>query len=264
MRWRCFRFCLFVLMLALTLLPPLPARAQAPSAGAPAPIVPSKPIAVVPFELYHNRLYLPVRVNGIQTYTMILDTGAAETFVSERVANDLKLTRKGTVEVSGNGEGVARFPVSKNVNFVVGNTALTEKTVVIYDYADFEKHEGRAVDGTLGVNFFHRYVVEIDYERRKLLVYEPSTFEYTGHGTLVPLRITNGGTVAQFDVRITAATGEAGIDAHLAVDSGTYSAVRLFRPFVEKHALIREGRAQFASFGFGAGGEFRQVTGHVA
>jgi hypothetical protein len=30
-----------------------------------------------------------------------------------------------------------------------------------------------------------------------------------------------------------------------------------------KNTLIAEGRNQFASFGFGAGGEFRQVTGRV-
>ena len=57
--------------------------------------------------------------------------------------------------------------------------------------------------------------------------------------------------------------GQPATDAHLAVDSGTYSALRLFRPFVEQHALISEDRNQFASFGFGAGGEFRQVTGRV-
>src|ERR1700723_1657047 len=64
----------------------------------------SKPIAVVPFELYHNRVYLPVRVNGSRTYTTILDTGAAETFVSEKVAEELKLSRKGRAQVHGNGE----------------------------------------------------------------------------------------------------------------------------------------------------------------
>src|SRR5271154_5159243 len=124
MRRRCFRFYFLVLMLALTLLL-LPAPARNSPAEAAAPIVSNQPIAVVPFELYHNRVYLPVRVNGTQTYTMILDTGAAETFVSERVANDLKLPRKGNAQVNGNGEEVARFPLSKNVNFSVGDAGLT-------------------------------------------------------------------------------------------------------------------------------------------
>src|SRR5579862_326389 len=109
----------------------------------------SKPIAVVPFELYHNRVYLPVRVNGSEPYTMILDTGAAETFVSKKVAEELRLTRQGSAQVRGNGEGVAHFPLAKNVNFSVGEAALLEKMIVIYNYDDLEKHEGRAIDGTL-------------------------------------------------------------------------------------------------------------------
>jgi aspartyl protease len=221
------------------------------------------PIAVIPFELYHNRVYLPVRVNGSRPFTMILDTGAAETFVSEKVAEELKLPRKGSAQVHGNGEGVGRFPLAKNVNFSVGDGALLEKTIVIYNYDDLEKHEGRTIDGTLGVNFFHKYVVQIDYGARKLSVYDPAAFSYSGAGSVIPLRILNGGTVALFDAKIVDADGLPAIDAHLAVDSGTYSALRLFRPFVEKHALIGDGRNQFASIGFGAGGEFRQVTGRV-
>jgi hypothetical protein len=119
------------------------------------------------------------------------------------------------------------------------------------------------VYGTLGVNFFHRYVVETDYKDKQMMVYEPESFRYEGPGTKVPLQILNGGTVALFDAEIAPRHGAAAIKARLAVDSGTYSPLRLFRPFVEKYALVSEGRRQFPSFGFGAGGEFRQVTGRV-
>jgi hypothetical protein len=236
---------------------------HAQGAGGEAQVGKPTPVAVVPFELYHNRVYLAVSVNGSKPYEMILDTGAAETFVNEGVADVLKLPRKGKATVNGNGEGAGRFALTKDVNFGVGAASLLEKTVVIYDYTDFEKHEGRKVDGTLGVNFFHRYVVEIDYENKKVMVYEPETFRYAGHGTKVPLRILNGGTLALFDTEITPKSGVEAIKARLAVDSGTYSALRLFRPFVAKHGLIEEGNEQFESVGFGAGGEFQQVTGYV-
>jgi hypothetical protein len=238
-------------------------RAQNAPAEPSASATSTQPISVVPFELYHNRVYVPVRVNGSRPYTMILDTGAAETFVSEKVAEELQLRRKGTASVNGNGEGVEHFPLARNVTLSMGGATLLEKAIVIYNYEDLEKHEGRAIDGTLGVNFFHKYVVEIDYAAQRLRVYDPATFSYSGKGTVVPLRILNGGTLALFDAKIVDAAGAPAIDTHLAVDSGTYSALRLFRPFVARHALIGEGRNQFASFGFGAGGEFRQVTGRI-
>jgi hypothetical protein len=145
----------------------------------------------------------------------------------------------------------------------VGDATLLEKTVVIYDYSDFEKHEGRNVDGTLGVGFFHKYVVAIDYAAKQLSIYDPISFVYSGLGWVIPLRILNGGTLAEFDAKIVAVGGQSAIDAHLAVDTGTYSALRLFRPFVEKHDFPSQGKSQIASFGFGAGGEFRQATGSV-
>jgi hypothetical protein len=222
-----------------------------------------KPVAVIPFELYHNRVYLPVSVNGSRVYTMILDTGAGVSSVSEQVADELKLPRKGSAKVNGNGESAARFSLGKNVTFTVGDAALLEKMIVIYNFGDFEQHEGRKVDGTLGVNFFHKYVVRIDYAAKQLSIYDPASFGYSGGGTVIPLRILNGGTLAMFDAKIVPVAGRPAIDAHLAVDSGTYSALRLYRPFVEKHVPLGEGRDQFASIGFGVGGEFRQVTGRV-
>jgi aspartyl protease len=259
MRQVCLRLFWFSALLPLA---PVALAQSAASEVSPLAIS-AAPVAVVSFELYHNRVYLPVSVNGSPPYTMILDTGAAETFVSEKVAEELKLPRKGSAQVNGNGEGVARFALAKNVNFKVGDAGLLEKTIVIYNYDDFERHEGRKVDGTLGVNFFHKYVVEIEYAAQRLSIYDPSAFLYSGAGAVVPLRILNGGTLALFDARIVSAGGQPAIDARLAVDSGTYSALRFFRPFVEKHGLIGDGRNQFASFGFGAGGEFRQVTGRV-
>ena len=259
MRWRNLLFSFFFLFVSLS---PVARSQSVPDEAARSSAV--KPVAVIPFEIYHRRVYLPVSVNGSRAYTMILDTGAGETFVSEKLAEEVKLARKGSAQVNGNGEGVERFPLAKNVTFRVGAAELLEKTIVIYNYGDFEKHEGREVDGTLGVNFFHKYVVEIDYAAKKLSIYDPASFVYSGAGAVIPLRILNGGTLALFDAKIVAAAGQPAIDAHLAVDSGTYSALRLHGPFVEKNALAGEGRNQFASFGFGAGGEFRQVTGRVA
>ena len=106
------------LLAAFVLLAPM--KQDAP-ATASTPATPGKPVALIPFELYHNRVYLPVRVNGSRPYTMTLDTGAAETFVSEKVADELKLPRKGRAQVHGNGEVVEQFPLAKNVSFKVGD-----------------------------------------------------------------------------------------------------------------------------------------------
>lgn len=89
MRWRDFRYFFGAIWLCL----PLMAQPQNGPVESPAQSAPwataTKPIEVIPFELYHNRVYVPVSVNGSRPYTMILDTGAAETFIAGAVAGEL-------------------------------------------------------------------------------------------------------------------------------------------------------------------------------
>ena len=46
----------------------------------------------------------------------------------------------------------------------------------------------RNVDGVLGKEFFDQFVVEIDYARRLLNGYDPSSYKYAGSGKASPLR----------------------------------------------------------------------------
>src|SRR5208283_1719222 len=71
-------------------------------------ISPAQPIAAISFVLFHNRVYLPVEVNGPQTFEMVLDTGAAISGLSEATANaiHLRAARKGRYLPTGRG-GIA-------------------------------------------------------------------------------------------------------------------------------------------------------------
>jgi len=51
---------------------------------------------------------------------------------------------------------------------------------------------------------------------------------------------------------------------NLAVDSGAYSALRLYRPYLKKHHLLELHAPLIDSFGFGLGGEFPEKLGRVS
>jgi len=42
-------------------------------------------------------------------------------------------------------------------------------------------------DGLVGSDLFFRYVVDVDYARHRLSLYEPRGFRYAGAGTPIPL-----------------------------------------------------------------------------
>jgi hypothetical protein len=220
----------------------------------------ARPVATAPFELFHNRVYVPVQVNGHENVSMVLDTGAAFSGLSQVSAQTLQLQTKGKAQLAGNGESRLPITLAKDVAFRLGDAELIEKSVAIVPFKDLEAHEGRTIAGVLGVDLFRHFVVVIDYAARTLRLYEPESFVYQGPGEIVPLHF---GKAALFHATISI-PGRDPMTAQLAVDSGTYSALRLYRPFAQKHDLLQMQIPLVDSIGFGIGGEFPEKLGHAS
>lgn len=216
---------------------------------------PNRPLASVSFELYHNRVYLPVSVDG-RVITMILDTGAADSGLSDAVAKSLGIKLAGSAQLVGNGESDQRVSLARNVLFDVGGAELTEKTVLIVPFGGLEAREGRPIAGVLGLDLFRKYVVVLDYERKQVSLFDPKHFSYYGSGITVPLPL--------FQASMQMPGGQP-ISLQLAIDLGTYSALRLVPHFARKYNLLAGlGSPSLPSFGFGIGGEFPEKIARVA
>ena len=221
----------------------------------------SAPLAVVKFDLYHNRVYVPVEVNGEGPFAFVLDTGASVSGLNSALAQRLGPKPKGKADLQGNGEDRGRIDVTRNVALSVGGAPIETRVVGIVSFTELETYEGRTVDGVVGLELFKRYVVEIDYERETLKLYEPAAYSHSGSGDVIPLRMFKGGLVlvrTKIDV-----SDHDQLDTDLAIDSGTYSALRFHRPFAEKHKMLDSSRTIVHSSGFGLGGEFAQALGRV-
>jgi hypothetical protein len=181
--------------------------------------------------------------------------------LSQQTATALQLQKSGTATVTGNGESRPKIDLAKNVSFRLGDAELLEKFVGIEQWDDLELREGKVIAGFLGVNLFRRYVVDIDYPNRTLSIFEPENFVYAGPGERVTLTQKHGAALFHAVLQL---AGHDPISCELAIDSGTYSALRLYRPFVEKHHLLQEKLPGIDSFGFGLGGEFSERLGRVA
>ena len=212
-------------------------------------------LASVSFDLYHNRIYLPVEVNERLVIPMVLDTGAADSGLSESATRALDLKTSGTAQLTGNGESNLRIGLTKNVEFRIGDATLLEKQVAIVPFQNLEASEGRVIAGVLGADLFRKYVVVIDYQNKKLSLFASKSFVYRSAGIVVPLRL-KGPTLFQAMVLV---ADHAPILAELAIDSGTYSGLRLYPRFAEQHNFLTNFQLpSIPSFGFGIGGEFRE------
>ncbi|MGA3211251.1 MAG: aspartyl protease family protein [Terriglobales bacterium] len=220
------------------------------------------PLAEIPFELYHNRIYLPVRINNSGPYSVVVDTGASTSGVSEAKARQLGLHESGKASLKGNGENISKVGLAKNLIFDLDGIELDVKTAAVVPFEQLESYEGRRIDGVLGAELFKNFVVQIDYQERVLSLYDPSIYAFPGHGDTLPLHILKGGALPLVQAKIFV-PGKEPIDARLAIDLGTYSALRLYRPLDEKQGLPMPGQKVMSFFGFGLGGEFPESLGRI-
>ncbi|MBF6640671.1 aspartyl protease family protein [Flavobacterium sp. J49] len=132
---------------------------------------------VIPFQLINNLIFIPIEVNG-ETLTFLLDTGVEETVLfslddKEQVSffNMEKIMLKGL----GSNEAVAAYKSSKNKLDAKGFIDLEHEIYLVLDQEfNFSSQVGIPVNGIIGYHFFKNHLVEIDYDRKKVIVYNES------------------------------------------------------------------------------------------
>lgn len=205
---------------------PAPAQAGAPATAAapvPGPQDVTSPrfsyggnAAQIPAVFLRNLIFMPVRLNGGKPTLYELDSAAEKCAVDRNVAGD-------------SAGDALRYAV-----LALPGVALPFVTLPAVSRAEFAQQVGQPYQGTLGRDFFDRVVVEVDYHRQTVQLYDPSAFTYTGQGKSFPL--TFSGPVplihAKFDV-----PGHRSESADFAVDTALDSGVIFYRGYTDSQRI---------------------------
>ena len=256
-RGRAARTFLFALTLSAALLTALPAGVGAQAA--PQPAAAPQPVARVAFEMNGNSLFLPARINGSGPRWFLLDTGAGVSVLNLTTVQTLGLKASAGGTLQGAGGNVQSTRVT-GVTFDVGGALLKDLNVAALPLAQFENAGGRTVDGILGVEFFKRYVVEIDYEARQLTVHEPAGYVYAGRGESLPLNIKNNHPHVRAQLTL---PGRAPLEGEFVIDAGASMPLILLPSFIERNRLRDTSPATFTVYGRGVGGEIQLPVGRA-
>ncbi|HVB55905.1 MAG TPA: PDZ domain-containing protein [Candidatus Acidoferrales bacterium] len=135
--------------------------------------------AEIPAEFIGNLVFLPVRVNQSQPSLFLLDSTADTSSIDPGRARELGLSPEQEPVLNLNGVDVPLASLPTNAR------------------KDFGLEVGRAYEGTLGRDFFERVVVEIDYARRTVRLYDPAVYKYSGQGAVFPLIFSGSAPVVQ-------------------------------------------------------------------
>jgi hypothetical protein len=219
---------------------------------------------VIPFQLATRHILLKVTVNHSRPLTFILDTGAGGAIVRLDVAKELGLRLEGNVNVGGAGGGSQPGKLIRGAKWsLVGLEGFSQPVTMALPFTEAQAAMGRDVDGIVGGEFIRQFVVQIDYQARKMTLHEPARFEYRGDGQAIPLRFD----VNRYPVLTATVTapGRQPVDRLFLFDIGSSGALILHSPFVAEQDLLSTQTKTIQSIG-GAGvggktyGEFGRVT----
>jgi hypothetical protein len=205
----------------------------------------------VPFEMINNHMYVDVKLNGQGPYRLLCDTGGAN-IVTPALATELGLKTEGRFEGRGVGEKSEDIGMTRMERLEIGDAYLRDQVFFVFPLGELGRVEGIAAHGLIGYEVFKRFIVRIDYERNRLTLTDPASFEYTGSGVRVPFK---------FKEHIPEVEGEIdGIAGTFDIDTGSRSTLDMMRPFVEKHGLMDKYRPKFEGVtGWGVGGPSRSA-----
>jgi predicted aspartyl protease len=148
--------------------------------GAPATVTmpPDSAAGEVPFHLAGPSgaaIIVPAVLNGRDSVSLILDTGATLTCLDDSVARDLKLPERIGVVGSGisvNGRG--RMRLVKLDSIRVGAASARDLTVCAIDLSSV-RALSPSVRGLLGLNFLRSFRVTLDFQRDVLRLQRPTS-----------------------------------------------------------------------------------------
>jgi hypothetical protein len=129
----------------------------------------------IPFKFINNLLFIPIKVNGIEL-NFLLDSGVEETILfslEDKKEINFYNIEKITLRGLGSSDAVEGLKSTNNVLETHGIQATNYSLYVILDQSfNLSSHVGIPVNGIIGYHFLKTNLVEINYDKKKLIVYK--------------------------------------------------------------------------------------------
>ncbi|PWA05931.1 aspartyl protease family protein [Flavobacterium psychrotolerans] len=185
----------------------------------------------IPFQLINNLIFIPINVNGVEL-NFLLDTGVEETILlslDDKEGLNLNNVEKIKLRGLGNEESVEGLKSKNNILSSNGFTDRHHDLYIVLDQSfNFSTHIGIPVNGIIGYSFFKNNLIEIDYDRKKIIIYNENDKilkKINKKYVQIPISIERNKPYTQALVTI----AEKEISAKLLLDLGNSDALWLFQ-----------------------------------
>lgn len=207
--------------------------------------------AVIPFQFINNLIFIPINVNGAEL-TFLLDTGVSETILFSLENKELKLSNVEKVKFSGLGGSVSIDGLKSERNIGKIGNEIVNTSMALYIIIDEEfnisPHVGIPVNGVIGYHFFKDHPIYIDYNSKKITVYENTDVlkKKIKRFEAFPITIEKYKPYLYGGVEMTSEKK----DSKLLIDLGNSDAIWLFPALIKNFVYNRPNIDDFLGRGF--------------
>jgi hypothetical protein len=211
--------------------------------------------STVPMMLEGHQLMVWASIDGHPEMPFILDTGG-HAILTALAAKSLGLAPAGAGKSGGSGSGTISTAYTRVRSVRIGSAELLDQPflVIPYPYSFYERGKQTPLAGILGLEFFERFAIRLDYGDRTVTLTPLSAFR-DPRGTAVPITFESDPDLPMVDGSV---DGDQGL---FGVDTGNASDLILFGPFLEGTGLGTRYAGGTPTVGHGTGGS---NTGHLA
>jgi hypothetical protein len=184
--------------------------------------------AQIPADFVRSLIFVPVRVNGSKTFLFELDSSAATSSIDPERATQLGVMLQ-TASNASDSAGSVHNAVLELPGLQIPMTSLPA-----ISRQKFAEQTGQPSLGVLGGDFFDRVVIEVDYVRQTVQLYDPSVFTYAGQGMSFPILFAGQTPLIHAKAEI---AGHKAVDADFVLDTGLDSAIVFYRGFTDSERI---------------------------
>ncbi len=150
----------------------------------------------IAFEEYNNLIVIPITINKFLTLKFIVDTGVETAILTEKLFADIldaQYIRELKIAGPGIEDSVEVYVANRMTFYLPGGLVGKNMNLLVLkeDYLKLSENMGDEIYGIIGYDIFSRFVVEINYQEKKLILHDPKTYKPKRRFTSVPITIIN-------------------------------------------------------------------------
>ena len=138
-------------------------------------------VKTINFEIVQGFILVDIKFQNIVPMKFIFDTGSTHTILFDKTITDIfRIDYAKKIEIYGADleQNIYAY-IARNISLTLDDKIKVVRDILVLedDYLFLEEMTGIQIDGIIGGSFFRSMVVEILYNKNKLIFHEPNSFK---------------------------------------------------------------------------------------